>query len=146
MDFVYRTDYDYRYQLNSDGTKLVPKPGRPIRRFGGVEYLADHDFIFGSDEQGLAEVGVCVKRYMEDYFRNYKNKLEDFTLQHLNHLKKKGSKHINDAIDEIIEFIELSNYYHGKSMIRRKKETKCRLEERLEARDLERAAQDQKPL
>ncbi|MBI2649843.1 hypothetical protein HYX04_00855 [Candidatus Woesearchaeota archaeon] len=124
---------DVKYVLNPEGNALVLKPGK-TGRFGGVEYLADHDRIFGSEEQGFGDVGLCVKSLMEDFNRisEKREKLQDFTRAHIEHLSQK-SKHVREAIDEVVQMVTLSRYYRATRAIRRKEEYQCKTELLLEA-------------
>mgnify|MGYP001559728093 CR=1 FL=1 len=127
-----------KYELNPEGNALVLKAGE-TGRFGGAEYLADHDFIFGSEGQGFEDVGICLKLFMGDFkgILGKKEKLEDFTRAHREHMSQKSS-HVREAIDEIVQMVALSRYYRATRAIRRKEEYQCRTELSHEARSRER--------
>ena len=122
-----------KYELNPEGNALVLKAGE-TGRFGGVEYLADHDRIFGSETESFGDVSICVKLFMEDFngISGKKEKLQDFTRAHMDHLSQK-SKHVTDARDELVQMVTLSRYCRAIGTIRRKEEYQCKTELLLEA-------------
>lgn len=127
-----------KYELNPEGNAIVLKAGE-TGRFGGAEYLTDHDRIFG-EEQGFKDVGICLKLFMEDFngIPGKKEKLQDFTRAHIEHMKQKSS-HIGEALDEIVQMVNLSRYYNAIGAIKRKGEYQCRTELLHEARIRERS-------
>ena len=134
MDFTYKPEHDYKYELASDGTRLVLKQNKTAKRFGGSDYLATHDFLFGA-EKGWEDISICVLNFMQD-FNDYDPKpkefLRNFNKKRLDFLAGK-SKHVREAIDEVIEMIELSMHHYERGDINPTTD-KCRFEKLYEAR------------
>ena len=135
-----------KYILSSDGSSLVLNPDyKGIARFGGVEYLANHDRVFGSgsEDHGFGDVGLCMLLLMEDFpAAEPVVKLEDFTKLHIDHLRRK-SQHVEKAVGEIYDMVNKSRYYAAKQMIKRKADVKCATELKHEERALQK---NKKPL
>jgi len=125
MNLLYRPEHSYKYQLNKDRDRLVLKPGAKAR-FGGVEYLVDHDTLFGSEDDGYKEIQICLREFMQYPTGNmrFPRLLKNFTPHSIRRMEA-VSNHAKLAVDELTELIELSKYYDEREQISRKK-LKCK--------------------
>ena len=125
MNLLYRPEHNYKYQLNKGRSRLVLKSGVK-GRFGGVEYLADHDSLFGSEADGYGEIQICLRDFMQYPKGNlrFPRILKNFTPHNVRRMTA-VSNHAKLAIDELVELIELSKYYDEAGQISRKN-TKCK--------------------